>query len=149
MSDMRLRWLTNLDMDDVLHIERTAFDYPWTEAEFIACLCQRNCIGMVAECDSNIVGFMIYELHNTHIHVLNFAVAWDCRRQGIGRFMAAGLLGKLSRQDRTHVSLAVRESNLPAQKFFRKVGFKATQIVPDFYPDHYEEAAYIMEAAIK
>ena len=30
---------------------------------------------MVAEYEDRVVGFMIYELHKTRIHVLNFAVA--------------------------------------------------------------------------
>jgi ribosomal-protein-alanine N-acetyltransferase len=32
---------------------------------------QRNCIGMVAEDDAQLVGFMIYELHKTRLYILN------------------------------------------------------------------------------
>ena len=52
-------------MEEVLTIERSSFQFAWTEEEFLCCLRQRNCIGTVAELDHKIVGFMIYELHKS------------------------------------------------------------------------------------
>ncbi|MFM7564726.1 MAG: GNAT family N-acetyltransferase, partial [Planctomycetota bacterium] len=70
------------DMPEVLNIEAQSFEFPWSEDDFIRCLRQRNCIGMVAECDEQVVGFMIYELNRNVLHVLNFAVRSDFRRRG-------------------------------------------------------------------
>ena len=39
--------------------------------------------GMVAEHDNRIIGFMIYELHKTRLHILNFSVHDDFRRSGV------------------------------------------------------------------
>ena len=78
---VHIRWMIRRDMPEVLDIERAAFEFPWFEEEFIRCLRQRNCIGMVAEHAERVVGFMIYELHKTRLHILNFAVAADLRRQ--------------------------------------------------------------------
>ena len=64
------------------------------EEDFINCLRQRNCIGMVAEHDDRVVGFMIYELNKTRIQVLNFAVAEKYRRHGVGAQMMAKLVGQ-------------------------------------------------------
>ena len=36
-------------MPEVLRTERASFEYAWTEDDFLRCLRQRNCIGMVAE----------------------------------------------------------------------------------------------------
>ena len=63
---------------------------------------------------------MIYELHKTRLHILNFAVAAEMPRQGIGTQMVDKLVGKLSSQRRTRITLEVRETNLPAQFFFRR-----------------------------
>ena len=49
------------DMPEVLAIEGESFEFPWLEDDFIHCLRQRNCIGMVAEHEDRVVGFMIYE----------------------------------------------------------------------------------------
>ena len=49
--NVHIRWMIRRDMPEVLQIERTSFEYPWSEEDFIRCLRQRNCIGMVAEYD--------------------------------------------------------------------------------------------------
>ncbi len=69
-----IRWMIRRDMAEVLEIESEGFEFPWREEDFIRCLRQRNCIGMVAEHAERVVGFMIYELHKTRLHLLNFAV---------------------------------------------------------------------------
>jgi ribosomal-protein-alanine N-acetyltransferase len=141
---VHIRWMIRRDMAEVLEIERSSFEFPWFEEEFIRCLRQRNCIGMVAEHAERVVGFMIYELHKTRLHILNFAVAADVRRRGVGRQMLEKLIGKLSSQRRTRITLEVRETNLAAQVFFRANGFKATSVLHDFYDDSPEDA-YLMQ----
>jgi len=141
---VHIRWMIRRDMPQVLRIERDNFEFPWLDEDFVRCLRQRNCIGMVAEHEDRIVGFMIYELHKTRLHVVNFAVAADCQRQGIGSQMAAKLIGKLSAQRRSRIILEVRETNLPAQLFFRELGFRAVAVLKSYYEDTPEDA-YLMQ----
>ena len=140
---VHIRWMIRRDMPEVLRAEQASFDYSWTEDDFLRCLRQRNCIGMVAEHDDRVVGFMIYELHKTKLHVLNFAVAPEMRRVGIGTQMVHKLVGKLSSHRRTKITLAVRESNLAAQLFFRSQAFQATRVLRSYYEDSGEDA-YLM-----
>jgi ribosomal-protein-alanine N-acetyltransferase len=132
------------DMAEVLDIEQQAFEFPWSEEDFIRCLRQRNCIGMVAEYDEQVVGFMIYELHKTRLHILNFSVAEEFRRREVGGQMVAKLISKLSAQRRTRIMLEVRETNLEAQVFFRNCGFRAVSVLRDYYDDTTEDA-YLMQ----
>lgn len=141
---VHIRWMIRRDMNEVLEIERESFEFPWFEEDFIRCLRQRNCIGMVAEHGERVVGFMIYELHKTRLHILNFAVAQSARHKGIGRQMAEKLVSKLSSQRRTRISLEVRETNLAAQLFFKNVGFRATSVLRAYYEDSPEDA-YLMQ----
>jgi ribosomal-protein-alanine N-acetyltransferase len=76
--------------------------------------------------------------------LLNFAVANSARRQGVGSQMMAKLVAKLSSQRRTRILLEVRETNLPAQLFFRQLGFRAVSVLRDFYDDTTEDA-YLMQ----
>lgn len=140
---VHIRWMIRRDMPEVLNIESSSFEFPWSEDDFIRCLRQRNCIGMVAEYDQQVVGLMIYELHKTRLHILNFAVSPAFRRLGVGAQMVQKLIGKLSPQRRTKVLLEVRETNLSAQLFFRNLGFRATNVLRDFYEDTTEDA-YLM-----
>ena len=137
---VHIRWMIRRDMPEVLQAEHACFEYSWTEEDFLRCLRQRNCIGMVAEQGEKVVGFMIYELHKAKLHILNFAVAPSCRRIGVGGQMVAKLISKLSSHRRTRITLEVRETNLPAQLFFRSQGFKAVRVLRAFYEDSGEDA---------
>jgi ribosomal-protein-alanine N-acetyltransferase len=141
---VHIRWMIRRDMPEVLAIEAASFEFPWLEEDFIRCLRQRNCIGMVAEHDDRVVGFMIYELNKNRIQVLNFAASPDYRRRGVGSQMMAKLVGKLSAQRRNRIALEVRETNLPAQLFFRECGFRAVSVLRGFYEDTPEDA-YLMQ----
>lgn len=140
---VHIRWMIRRDMPEVLDIEQGSFEFPWSEEDFVRCLRQRNCIGMVAEHDDRVVGFMIYELHKTRLHILNFAVAPDMQRRGVGRQMADKLVSKLSSQRRTRITLEVRETNLAAQLFFREGGFRAVSVLRDYYDDSTEDAYFM------
>ncbi len=143
-SCVHIRWMIRRDMPSVLAIEETSFEFPWSEEEFIRCLRQRNCIGMVAERDDQVVGFMIYELHKNRLHLLNFAVNPNCRRASVGRSMIDKLASKLSLDRRNRIMLEVRETNLDAQLFFKQLGFRAISVLRDFYEDTTEDA-YLMQ----
>jgi ribosomal-protein-alanine N-acetyltransferase len=146
-ADVQVRWMIRRDMGDVLNIEAQSFEFPWNEEDFLCCLRQRNCIGMVADYEHCIRGFMIYELFQDRMHVMSFAVAQKFRRFGIGRHMMGKLVNKLSEQRRTSITLEVRETNLGAQLFFQKAGFRATSVLRDYYEDTCEDA-YAMEYAL-
>jgi ribosomal-protein-alanine N-acetyltransferase len=137
---VHIRWMIRRDMAEVLRTEQESFEYSWTEEDFLKCLRQRNCIGMVAELGDKVVGFMIYELHKSKLHVLNFAVHPEYRRLGVGRQMVAKLIGKLSSHRRTKITLAVRETNLAAQLFFKRLDFRAIKVLRGYYDDSGEDA---------
>lgn len=146
--NVHIRWMIRRDMPEVLDIEKSSFEFPWSEEDFIRCLRQRNCIGMVAEYDERVVGFMIYELHKDQLHVLNFSVRPDVRRRGVGMQMVNKLVGKLSQQRRNRIVLEIRETNLAAQMFFKNLGFRAVSVLRDYYDDTVEDA-YVMQYRFK
>jgi [ribosomal protein S18]-alanine N-acetyltransferase len=141
---VHIRWMIRRDMPEVLAIEHASFDFPWCEEEFLRVLRQRNCIGMVAELGEQVVGFMIYELHKNKLQVLDFAAHPDFRRQHVGQQMVAKLIGKLSSHRRTRIVLHVRETNLAAQYFYRSQGFRALEVVREYYGDTGEDA-YLLQ----
>ena len=145
---VHIRWMIRRDMPEVLRIEQTSHDYPWCEEDFLRCLRQRNCIGKVAEQGEKIVGFMIYELHKTKYHFLNFAVHPDFRRHGVGTQMIEKKVSTLSSGHKNKILIEIRETNLDAQLFFRSCGFRATGVSRESYSDTGEDA-YIMEYRLR
>jgi ribosomal-protein-alanine N-acetyltransferase len=141
---VHIRWMIRRDMSEVLDIEQASFEFPWLEEDFILCLRQRNCIGMIAEHGDKVVGFMIYELHKSRLHILNFSVSDQVRHQSVGQQMIDKLVSKLSGQRRTRITLEVRETNLAAQLFFKANGFRAISVLRSYYEDSPEDA-YVMQ----
>jgi ribosomal-protein-alanine N-acetyltransferase len=133
-------------MAEVFAIENQSFEFPWKTTEFTRCLRNRNSIGMVAEHgdQERVAGYVIYELQKNWIRVLNFAVAPDYRRRGVGSQMVAKLVRKLCAKTRSRILLETRETNLPAQMFFSKNGFRAVSVLRGFFRDTAEDA-YEME----
>lgn len=142
------RHLRPSDVPAAMKIERQSFEYPWREEEFIRCVRQRNTIGMVAEQNDRVAGFVIYELHKHRIHIVNLAVSCEARRTGVGRTLCSRLFGKLSHDRRNRILAEVRETNLAAQFFFRSVGFRAISVLRDFYDDCNEDA-YLFQVRYK
>lgn len=144
-----LRWMIRRDMPEVLDIEQLSFgDDAWGEDDFIRALRRRTVIGMVAEHDERIVGFMVYDLPKNQIDVWNFAVHPAWRRRGFGRAMIDKLMGKLIPQRRNRIRLEIRDSNLDAQLFFRENGFKATGVIRDAF-DYCDDDAYVFERRVE
>lgn len=53
---VNVRWMIRSDMPWLLQIEDESFEFPWSEEDFLACLRQRNCVGMVAQSGNKILG---------------------------------------------------------------------------------------------
>ena len=144
-----IQWMIRRDMPSVLAIENECFEFPWSEEEFIRCLRQRNCIGMVAKLpDEQIIGYMVYLLEPKRLDVLSLAVDPAFQRRGVGRAMIEKLMGKLSEQRRNRLTVMVRESNLNAQLFCRAVGMQCKEIVREAYSAN-DEDGYLFTKRVR
>lgn len=139
-----IRWMIRRDMPEVLAIESDVFPRPWPEDDFIRCLRQRNCIGMVTVGidergqEQSILGYVIYELHKSRLEILNLAVKRSNWRNGIGSKMLRKLKDKLSNQRRNVLAFDVADFNLVGQLFLRANGLGATTIVEGRFHDMIE-----------
>lgn len=97
----------------------------------------RKVIGMVAEIDGKVVGFMIYDLRIRHRTVLlDFVVHPDYQRQGVGRAMMERLKEKQTGK-RREIKVMVIETNEGALAFFRKMGFLGVRVQRTPYLESY------------
>lgn len=138
-----VRWMILRDLGPAMEIEKQCFEFPWTEAEFMDTLRTRNCIGLVAEHDNRVVGFLLIETHPGETRIISLAVCPWYQRQGIGSSLFAHAKRMLL-SARRRMYCEVRESNLDAQLFWQAHGFRAIQIIKDQYEETPEDA-YLME----
>jgi len=141
---VHVRWMVRRDFAQVLAIEQTCFEFPWTEDEFRQCLQQPNCLGMVAEYEDRIVGFVVYETPKNRIFITNIATDPEFQRHGIARQMIQKLVTKMIYQRRYKLAIEIRETNLPALLCFRALGFRTAMIRKNFY-EYQSEDAYVLQ----
>jgi [ribosomal protein S18]-alanine N-acetyltransferase len=141
------RWCIRRDMPEILDIEKASFPEPWSEASFLAHLKQNNCISRVAEIGERIAGFSVYFLMERSIEIANLAVHPDFRHQGVARTIVAELIDRLANHRRKKLLVVVKESNLAAQLFFRRMRFVCMGIMRSPFADS-EESGYRMEYVI-
>ncbi|MEX1997231.1 MAG: GNAT family N-acetyltransferase [Candidatus Andersenbacteria bacterium] len=138
-----VRWMLKRERAKVLEIEAASWEIPWSEENLIHCLDKRNCTGEVIEYEDTIIGFMIYELHQTMIELLTLAVSPQWRRRGAGTRMVQKLASRLSVQRRPRLEVPVGEYNLAAQLFFRRQGFRAIGTLRNYWEDSSQDM-YLM-----
>lgn len=128
-TEVDTRWLIRRDMREVLEIENQGFGTPWSEKDFLIALRDRRTIGLVAVQHSKVLGFVVYELHRGRLQLINFGVAMNQRRAGIGRQMIERLKEKLINQHREEIRIEVHERNLDIQLFLKAMGFLCVRVL--------------------
>lgn len=125
--DTFVRWLLPIDYDAVIDIERRCFGRTIGAKYLASWLNVRNVTGMVCEDRGHVRGFMVYEMFNKRLEVLDFAVHPNWQRMGVGATMVAKLIRLLGSENhpRDEIALWVPETRLSAQLFFREMGFTA------------------------
>lgn len=130
-SRILIRWMIVRDLPEVLAIDEEGFQNPWPEKVLRQNLVSRHRIGMVAEVENRVVGFMIYELRDGLIHMMRFAVQESERRKGIGTDLVKKLVMKLHGQRRRRLLLPVPDRNLFfSPPFYAKRQLHAVAAVP-------------------
>lgn len=127
---IHVRWMIRMDMKEVMEIESANFGKDaWGEEDFLCCLRQINCIGMVAERGPVVQGFMVYELNKHRLDIANFSVCPKAAKSGVGLALMEKLKRKLSAHRRRRITVSVPERYLGSLMFFKRMGFLATGIV--------------------
>ncbi len=144
---VNITWTTSIDFQRIADIEQDSFEDGRDAKQVEADLRPTNRISMTAIHYERTVGFILYELYKNRIEIVRFAVHPDFRRQGVGRQLLDKLKGKLSTCRRRTLTLDVRETNLAAQLFLKKQGFRAYRVARNHYDDPQEDA-YFMQYAL-
>lgn len=143
---IHIRMMNRDDLPQLLAIEEASFPAPWNEKDFRATLQPKNAWGKVAIVDDKVVGFIIYLTAKKTYNVISLAVHPDYRRKGIGRELVNDMLEKVHPLRRNEARLTVSDQNLDAQLFFRSLGFRATEILKDFFGPGHDGYEFVYKA---
>ena len=141
MAEITLRDMTRDDLDRVMEIEYASFPSPWPREDMEYEIAQNHAARYyVLEEDGRVqayagVWFLIGEGHVTSV-----AVHPEARGRGFGERIVEHMMRGAMELGIQFLSLEVRESNLAAQKLYKKLGFRKADIRKGYYDDTGEDA---------
>ena len=128
-------------IDAIEAMEKRCFSVPWTREMLIKQLPDDMHIFLAAEDDNGeAVGYvgLMYVLDEGYIS--NVAVLPERQRQGIGDMLIEELILRARAKKLSFVTLEVRETNLAAQRLYKKHGFTEVGRRRNYYERPTEDA---------
>jgi ribosomal protein S18 acetylase RimI-like enzyme len=142
---LKLRALRRRDLPATLAIERACFAPPWREADFDVTLAPRGAVGLAAEIDGELCGYLVANRAGNRLRIRRLCVDPPARRLGVAAHFVKQTAKELRGGER--LDAFIHERNMTAQLFLRSQGFQAINIDGDCYRFEYrpgEQAAPFM-----
>lgn len=141
------------DVDDLAEIHAAGFHRGWHAAEVEALLVQGGVTTLVARRGTPFgsrrpVGFVMVRVAADEAEVLTIAVSPRHRGKGLGRRLLDEAFRRLYHDRVRHLFLEVDETNGPACRLYKALGFKTVASRPNYYagPDARPATALVMRA---
>lgn len=128
-----LRIMSIDDLPEVMEIECTAYEFPWSEVIFRDCM-RVGYVCWVCEQNKSLQAYGVMSVAVSECHVLNLCVRPREQGQGFGRLVLRELLHHACRQRADTAFLEVRPSNRRAVALYRSEGFCEMGIRKNYYP---------------
>ena len=145
---LNLRDLSERDVPLLKQIEENAYDFGWSERNFVDAL-NENYIAKALINNSVMVGYYFWQKVLDECHLLNFTIASERQRKGLGNWMLSQLLVSLRTKRITAIYLEVRPSNKTAISLYSKFGFSIIGRRKNYYPGkESREDALVMKRTI-
>ncbi|HET9870905.1 MAG TPA: ribosomal protein S18-alanine N-acetyltransferase [bacterium] len=137
---MIFRPMLEVDLDQVVAIERASMPSPWSRELFEEELRRPLAHYFVMEVEGQVAGYMGYWQAPEEAHIINLAVAPEFRRRGLGREMIERCVDYAAGRGSRLATLEVREGNQAAQALYEKCQFRSIAIRKQYYSDNLEDA---------
>lgn len=130
--ELEIRPMHELDVPFVVTIERTAYQFPWSEGIFRDCL-RVGYICRVVEAGGDIGGYGIMSIGAGEAHILNVCVRDEYRGRGLARKVLLYLIDRARTAGMYEAFLEVRPSNTAAAHLYHSLGFEQVGIRRGYY----------------
>lgn len=141
INQLTFRYLTETDIDQLVHIEQQSFTLPWTKDAFMNELTINPfAFYLGIELDNKLVGYAGYWSIMDSAQITNIAILPEYRQKKLGEKLLKQVLIDTKEKGATTLSLEVRVSNHIAQSLYRKLGFQDGGIRKKYYSDNQEDA---------
>ena len=132
---MTLRPLTLGLLDELLAIEREAYEFPWTRGNFVDSIAA-GYLGraLIGDDDRAMRAYLVAMVGVQEMHLLNLTVAPAWQRCGIGSALLDELVQQCRERRAGQLWLEVRASNAGARALYERYGFRHIGMRRGYYP---------------
>jgi ribosomal-protein-alanine N-acetyltransferase len=127
-----IRPMNELDIPMVVTIERSAYQFPWSEGIFRDCL-RVGYVCRVVDAGGDMGGYGIMSVGAGEAHILNVCVREEYRGRGYARKMLLYLMNRARAAGMHEAFLEVRPSNTAAARLYHSMGFEQVGIRRGYY----------------
>jgi ribosomal-protein-alanine N-acetyltransferase len=133
----QVRRATPLDISSIVAVEQELFIDPWEQGVFLEALTYYPSTYFVAVCNGRVVGFVVGGLEDTgenvYGHLCNLGVTAPYQHRGIGRMLVNRIEHQFALELAGGVQLEVRSSNIVAQQFYQRLGYRNVFRLAHYY----------------
>ena len=122
------------DVDTLLAIESSAYEFPWSRGNFIDSLSAGYLARKRVDALGTWFGYFIAMPGVQELHLLNLTVSPPYQRRGHARAMLDRLVNEGCALGAQRLWLEVRVSNERAQSIYRRYGFREVGLRRGYYP---------------
>lgn len=120
------------DLPQVMVVETSAYQFPWTEGIFRDCL-HVGYTCRVLDIGGDVAGYGIMSLGAGEAHLLNLCIRGEYQCRGFGRKLLMHLLDRARASGMHEAFLEVRPSNSVAVRLYTSMGFEAVGVRRGYY----------------
>jgi len=145
-----IRWAIRKDIGSIAKLELYDGQSMWNREDILESLSCRHVIGMVFEEEGKVVAFVAYKLSENCYDILTLVTDPAYRKMGIATELIERMEEKISYLGkRKFIEIKLRDINLHAQNFLKKLGFSAVEVFPNYYEDYSQDCYLFRKEIIK
>jgi [ribosomal protein S18]-alanine N-acetyltransferase len=127
-----IRPMQDLDIPAVVAVEKSSYQFPWSEGIFRDCL-RVSYICRVVDVEGDMAGYGIMSVGAGEAHILNVCIRNQYRCRGFARKMLSYLLDWARAAGMHEAFLEVRPSNVAAARLYHSLGFEQVGVRRGYY----------------
>ena len=145
-----IRWCVRTDIASIERLELYDGQSMWNRGDILESLSCGHVIGNVFEKEGKVVAFIAYKLSENCYDILTLVTDPAHRKTGIATKLIERMEEKISYiGKRKFIEIKLRDINLHAQNFLKKLGFSAVEVFPNYYEDYSQDCYLFRKEIIK
>ena len=140
LDHVTVRFMRPDDLPSVMVIERRSFTAPWEEATFRGLMRRPSAALLVAERESEVVGYSVTWFAGDEAELGDIAVLPESRGLGLGRLLLDESIVAARKRGTRILYLEVQEANRAARDLYRSAGFEVAGVRKQYYKEPVEDA---------